>query len=528
MAENETNGFKQFMRVFQGIPLGKMISLAVILSMVAGGFVALVIWTNRPDYQLLFSNLDAKDASRIIEKLKDKQVSYRLEDGGHAIMVPDDKVYQLRLELASQGLPQGQNVGFEILNKLPFGTSEFIQKVKYQEALQGELERTIMQFDSVAEARVHIAPASNSPFVEPENQATASVVLRLEPGRTLDRRQLQGIINLVACAVEGLKPQNVTVVDMDGGLLSKGNGTQGDAEDTGSQFEYRRRIEKTLENRIQTMLEPVVGPNKVVAKVSAQVDFQQEKISEETYNPDSAVIRSEQHQKEVESGVSGLPSGSPDLKYDVYQTKGKMTSNSKKLEKENSVVNYEISKVNKQILNAVGDIKRLSAAVIIDGPYVTTTGANGKTIRKFVPRSRKEMKEFQDIVKKAIGFDGNRGDQVSVTNIPFAIDNNAVKPAPVAHADWMDYLRKGMKPLFNILLVVLFFLFALKPFRNWLKQTKDYFGSQALPARAGVPELGAPSPEEGGQIRKDQILDLTRTDPEKIVTVIRSWIQEGK
>ncbi|MBW2096481.1 MAG: flagellar M-ring protein FliF, partial [Deltaproteobacteria bacterium] len=275
MAEHETNWFGQLMQVFQGLPLARMITFAVILSLVAGGFIALVIWTNRTDYQILFSNLDATDASRITEKLKSKKIPFQLEDGGRAIMVPENQVYQLRLEMASQGLPKGRNVGFEVFDKLPFGTTEFVQKLKYQEALQGELARTIMQFDSVEQARVHIVPVGDSLFVEPDKKATASVVLRLQSGRALDRRQLQGIINLVACAVEGLKPENVTVVDMDGGLLSGGKGEDQGAEMSSSQFEYRRKLEKSLENRIRTMLEPVVGANKVVAKVSAEVDFRQ-------------------------------------------------------------------------------------------------------------------------------------------------------------------------------------------------------------------------------------------------------------
>jgi flagellar M-ring protein FliF len=528
MAEHETNGFGQLVQVFRSLPLARMIMFAVILSLVAGGFIALVIWTNRPDYQILFSNLDANDASRIAEELKSKKVPFQLEDGGRAIMVPENQVYQLRLDLASQGLPKGRHVGFEVFDKLPFGTTEFVQKLKYQEALQGELARTIMQFDSVAQARVHIAPAGDSLFVEPQKKATASVVLRLLPGRTLDRRQLQGIINLVACGVEGLKPENVTVVDMDGGLLSGGKEEDQGAELSSSQFEYRRKLEKSLENRIRTMLEPVVGSNKVVAKVSAEVDFRQIHISEESFDPDSAVVRSEQRQKETASGDKGLPSGSPDLKYDVYQTQGKATANSKKFEKENSVVNYEISKVNKQVISSVGDIKRLSAAVIIDGPYVSTAGQNSEKIQKFQPRSRKEMKEFQNIVKRAIGFSEDRGDQVSVSNIPFAIEKMSAS-APEAKPGWMIYAKKGMKPFFNILLVALFFVFALKPFRNWLRQTKEYFVPQALPAGEGVPELGPPSSDQAGtHLKKEQILDLTKTDPEKIVAVIRSWIEEGR
>ncbi|RLB20198.1 MAG: flagellar M-ring protein FliF [Deltaproteobacteria bacterium] len=527
MADGENKGTPPLVEVFRGIPLGKKISFAVVACLLIGGFVALMTWTNRPDYQILFANLETSDAAQIADKLREKRIPFLLEDGGRAILVPDDKVYDLRLELASQGLPRGGNVGFEVFDKMPFGTTEFVQRLKYQQALQGELARTIMDFDSVAQARVHIVQPDESLFVEPEQQARASVVLKLSQGRSLDRRQLQGIVNLVACAVKNLRPENVTVVDVDRGLLIGPHEDSTVGPMSEDQFEYKRMLEKTLENRIRSMLEPVVGHNKVVAKVSAEVDFKQVHISEETYDPDSAVIRSEQRQKEKAIGGKTLPSGSPDLKYEVYQTSGQTSASTNQIEKENSVINYEINRVNKQIISAAGDVKRLSAAVIIDGPYTVEKDEKGNEVRKFVPRSRKEMKNFEEIVKKAIGFNEARGDQVTISNVPFAIQKE--KEIQVASkSPWLGYLKKGSKPFFNVILIFLFFFFVVRPFKNWLNQAKEYVGPQALPPGKELPQLA--SGGEGGSIeaiRKEEILDISRAEPDKIAEVIRRWVREG-
>jgi flagellar M-ring protein FliF len=528
MAANETNMTQQLIQMLRAIPPAKKVTFVLILFALVGGFMALGWWANRPDYQVLFSNLSTADAGRIVERLKEKQIPFQLREGGGVVMVPDQNVYELRLELASEGLPQGRNVGFEIFDEMPFGTTEFVQRLKHQQALQGELARTIMDFDAVAQARVHIVTTNESLFVEPESRATASVVLRLNQGRALDRRQLQGIINLVACAVEGLKPENVTVVDMEGGLLSKAGEGEGLGDVSGNQFEYKRKIEQTMEQQIRNMLEPVIGANKVVAKVSAELDFKQVNISEERFDPESTVIRSEQRQKETAKGMGGLPSGSPDLKYDIYQTGGgDATASGKSVSKENEVINYEINRINKKIVNSVGDIVRLSAAVVIDGPYVSEKGEDGKEVSKFAPRSRREMKGFEDIVKRAIGFDDVRGDQVAVSNIPFAI-HQGEKVMAEEPAVWLDYAKKSTKPLFNVFLAVLLLFFVIRPLRNWLKQAGQYVGPTALPAGADVPQLEAGSGKLSGDlISKNQVLDISRTEPEKIAGVIRSWIREG-
>ncbi|MBN2125239.1 MAG: flagellar M-ring protein FliF [Deltaproteobacteria bacterium] len=526
MAERKQNFFEQFFHVLKAIPTGRKISFLVTIGIVVGGFVALLLWTNRPDYQVLFSNLETGDASRITETLKERRIPFQLKDGGRTVLIPDEMVYQSRLDLASEGIPRGQNIGFEVFDKMPFGTTEFVQKMRYQQALQGELARTIMQFDAIERARVHLVPTNDTLFAEPERPSTASVVLRLYPGKTLDRRELQGIVNLVACAVEGLKPGNVTVVDMAGGLLS------GEEDEAGvmsrSQFEYQRKLEKSLEQRIQTMLEPVVGRNGVVARVSADVDFRQVDIVEEKFDADNPVIRSEQRQKETTAASRDLPAGSPDTKYQLYDNQvASSTSSGNNFEKENTVINYEISKINRRINSAAGDVKRLSAAVIVDGPYVREKGGDGNTAPTFSPRSRKEMKTFEDIVKKAIGFSEQRGDQVTVSNIPFGLQGEE-GGIPEAGTPWVEYAKKGMKAFINILLVLLFFLFAMRPFKKWLNQAGEYVVTKELPMREESPRLTPSKSEEGLPMdTRGKVLELTRRDPSMTAEIIRGWIGEG-
>ncbi|PKN27105.1 MAG: flagellar M-ring protein FliF [Deltaproteobacteria bacterium HGW-Deltaproteobacteria-21] len=531
MAEIGKDTIRQFLHILRSIPTGRKISLALSTAVVVAGFVALLLWVNRPDYQVLFANLETADASRITQKLAEKKTPYQLKEGGSAILVPSEMVYQLRLEMAGDGLPRGQNVGFEIFNDMPFGTTEFVQRLKYKQALQGELARTIMGFDSIAQARVHIVPAGDSLFAEDERPATASVVLRLHGGRSLDSRQIQGIINLVARAVEGLKPDNVTVVEMSGGLLSKGFEEDHATAMSKTQFDYQQKLERSLQNRIQTMLEPVVGTNKVVARVSAEVDFERVNLVEEKFDPDKVVVRSEQRQKESSGPGRGAAAGSPDLQAQIYPTQTAAGSSSARgFERENATVNYEINKVSRQVTNSVGDVKRLSAAVIIDGPYVQDKGSDGKMASKFIARNKKDMKVFEDIVKKAIGFTETRGDQVSVSNIPFVLQEEE-RMGSEALPWWMDYGKKATKPVFNLLLVCLFLLLTVKPFRRWIHQTGQLLNQPAaLPRGQTAGSLAAPTGEQQAEEKSatSNLLEISKGNPEAVAHIIRQWISEGR
>jgi len=517
---------KNIIEMFKAIPLGRKISFAITFLLIIGGFVAVFIWTNKTEYQVLFSNLDTTDAGDITQRLSEENIPYQLKDGGTAILVPIDQVYDLRLTFASEGLPKGDNVGFEVFDDMSFGTTEFVQKLKYQQAIQGELARTIRQFDSIDRARVHIVQAGDSLFAEPEKEATASVVVRLKSGKTLDQRQLQGIINLVACAVEGLKPNNVTVVDMAGGILTKAGEEDTVSAMTSTQYEYKKKIESGYEKQIQTMLEKVVGVDKVVARVSADIDLKQISTSEETFDPDSAVVRSEQTQSESSTETVATAQGSPDLQYEIYQTEGETGTTGDRYAKSNSIINYEISKVNRQVLDTSGNIERLSAAVIIDGTYVDVTDADGNVVQQYVARTSKEMKTFEDIVKKAIGFSDTRGDQVTVSNISFGMPKEEIAVTE-DEGGLMDYAKKSYKPLINIGLIVLFLLIVIRPLKKFLTGAGgEYMPVRSLQQGESRP-LEALSPElQIRQSNRQQLIDMTKKNPDVAADIIKTWINE--
>ena len=523
-------GVGNIIEVFKAMPAGKRISFLITFVIVVGGFIALFTYTNRPNYTVLFSDLDSVEASKITEKLKENRVKYQFKDGEGTILVPDDMVHQLRLDMAAEGiLPKGGNVGFEIFDDMSFGTTEFVQKLRYTQALQGELARTIKEFDTIDNARVHIVAAGDSMFAVDEKPATASVVLRLHPGRTLNPRQLQGIINLVSGSVEGLKPENVSVVDMEGGILTKGSDKGGVGNISSDQFEHQRKVAESYEKKIVSMLEPVVGMNKVVARVSVDVDYKIVNQTEENYDPDSQVIVSEERLKETNTDGNRIAQGSPDLLNQGVQTGSELSGTSANLyEKETSTINYKINKLNRQTVNESGDIQRLSASVIIDGPYETATDEQGNTVKTFTGWDRKQMKIFENNIKNAIGFDSERGDQVTVSNVEFGTEQESMAEMPTEGSDgWMSYLKKGSKPILNIIMIALFFLVAIKPFKKWLNQSSEFVSARALPQAIEREDLSSPAPDmQSRQNEKLRLLEATKQNPDIAADIIKTWLNE--
>lgn len=523
MAEGTGN----IIEVFKAIPPGKRISFFITFALVVGGFIALLMYTNQPDYQILFSNLDTSDAAKITEKLREERVKYDLKDHGSSIYVPSEQVYQLRLDLATEGLPKSSGVGFEIFDNTSFGTTEFVLKLRYRQALQGELARTIKEFDSISQAKVHIVPAGDSLFAEEDKPAAASVAIRLNKGRKLNQRHLQGITNLVAASVEGLKPENVSIVDMEGGMLSNGYDEDILGSAGSTQFDQKRRLAEGYEKDILGLLEPVIGINKVRAKVTVEVDFDSENISEEKYDPDSAVVYREERTKETTSEGNRLPSGSPDTGEDSASMNVTASELANKTEKEESSLNYLINKINRQAFDSPGDIIRLSAAVLIDGPYEQGTDEQGNTTQVFKPRDKKEMSNFEDIVRKAIGYDEQRGDQVIVRNVAFSMEKPDFSDmAAEAPEGWMGYVKKGSKPFLNVILIALFFIIAIKPFRKWLSQTSEYVSANVQVQQAALEEPRDTPELQLKQNNKIRLLEATRENPDMAADIIRTWLNE--
>jgi flagellar M-ring protein FliF len=495
--------------------------LLIALAALGTALMVYVLWApSGGDYQVLYANLSQQDAGDIVAKLKEKSVPYELSGGGSAVLVPSDKVYELRLTLASEGLPRGGNVGFEIFNQQSLGTTEFVQKLNYQRALQGELVRTISQFPEVEDVRVHVVMPKESVFIDDYEPASAAVVLKMRPGRTLSRRQVEGMVHLVSAAVEGLKPENVKVVDMSGRILYAREEAGSTGALSSSQLEYQRSLEDGLKRKVEGMLEKVLGPGKAIARVSADVDFTQQSLTQEIFDPDSAVARTRQHSQETSSGQAGLALGIPGPDDDANQSgEGTSARDSKeRFRRSQESISYEISKLAKQVVSSVGTLKRLSVAVIIDGVYKEAEGGE----KTFVPRSKKELASFEAIVKRAVGFDEERGDQVEVTSIPFVLPEEA----PAQSEGWLRLLGRvfsaaNLWMLAKLAVALLLIFFVLRPAATGLARG-GWGGAATLPAGSTRLELGM---SEGKRLEaRQEAMLLARSDPEKTAELLRGWL----
>jgi flagellar M-ring protein FliF len=519
------------------------LAVAIVLLASAAAFGSLIYWNSTPDYQVLFSNLSQEDAGEMVAKLKEKRIPFELSPGGSSILVPRDKVYDTRLTLTAEGLPKGGGVGFEVFDRTSLGTTDFVQKLNYQRAMQGELARTIRQIKEVEQARVHIVTPKESLFVDEQKKPTASVFLKTRSGMSLSPSQVEGIVHLVASAVEGLDPGHITVVDTSGRVLSKRQDSSLIGQMTTNQLEYQRNLEEGYKRKIQGMLEEVLGLNKAIARVSADIDFQQVDITEERFDP-TGVVRSEQKNSEKSSSNSGVKAVETKSETAAEAPAGRARARApqeaaakapapapapfqnSQAERQNEIRNFEISKINKHIKNPVGSVKKLSVAVIVDGNYKEAADAKGgaKT-RQFVARSPEEMEKIESIVKTAMGYDENRGDQVEVATMPFswAVAEEDPRAVP-AGIPWREYLLVAYKPAVSLVLAALFIFFVVRPL---LKRKGAAPGEASLLAGGPAPALaaeGAPALKTG-DIR-EQTLQLAQGNPSKTVGIVKTWLNE--
>lgn len=506
---------KNLPSIIKELPPKKRTALLSAIVMSIAFLILSLLWSQKEDYSVLFSNISQSDAGQIIQRLKEMKIPYKVDSNN--IYVPSDKVYDIRLQLASQGLPQGGGVGFELFDKTSFGTTDFVQKLNYTRALQGELARTIMSLSEVQQCRVHLAIPQKSLFSKEDESPTASVLVKLVRGRTLSQSQIHGIVHLVSSSVEGLNPKNVTIIDDTGELLTpKRDDIMGL---TNTQFEYQQKYEKLLESKVIEILEPIVGKGKVRAKVAASIDFSKIEKMEERYDPDSQVIRSEQ--KNSEKSMPAISGGIPGVSSNVPNKPSQVGLSQEQSEKKNETINYEISKMTSHVINPSGEIKRLSVAVIVDGNYAAQQGSKEK---KYVQRTEEEIKYYEELVKKAVGYTESRGDEVKVVNMPFEAEPSEETKAGIA--DYIPIAIKASKYLTPLLVVIFFFLFILRPLMKNLAIQKVTQQVPEMTAKVEVPE----SPEERKELTfsKERLIDWVEQNPMQTVNLIKTWIEEKK
>jgi flagellar M-ring protein FliF len=424
--------FRPFVDLWQRLTLAQRGGLVLATGLVIAVIAGAVSYTMRPVYTTLYSGLDGKDASQIVDKLRDQKVPFVVSADGGTIKVPQEQVSELRLGFAGAGLPRSGEIGYELFDKPMLGMTDFVQQMNYHRALEGELGRTITELEAVDGARVHLVVPSQRLFREDQKPATASIVLQLKPGATLSAQQVQGIAYMTAYSVEGLEVENISIMDTRGSLLT-GRAARNDMVGlSATQLEVQNQVEKDLELKALALLENTLGPGRAQVKVTAKLNWNRVERTVENYDAERAATLSEERQESSGDNAAG---------------NGNSTS-------ERSVTNYQVPKTVEKYVPEVGNIERLSASVLVDGNYKVTKNADGTEARTYSERSPQELEKYRTLVATAIGLDRKRNDELTVVSFPFAQDELMVQEKP-AGLPWTQILEKV---LLGLALVGLFLL----------------------------------------------------------------------
>ncbi|GAB1394013.1 flagellar basal-body MS-ring/collar protein FliF [Rhodocyclaceae bacterium] len=516
--------------------LGAIAAIALAIALLVGAW----LWTKEPPYGILFANLSDQDGGQIVTTLQQQNVPYKLEGSG-AIKIPANMVHDVRLRLASQGLPRGGLVGFEVMETQKLGVSQFAEQINYQRGLEGELARSIQTLGAVRAARVHLAIPKQTAFLRDEMKPSASVLVSLQPGRALDGAQIAGIVHLVSSSVPQLNPANVSVIDQDGKLISQQNDPLKNAGMDPNQLKYVKEIEARYLSRVEAILEPLMGKGNFRAQIAAEVDFSHVDQVEESYLPNPAPDTAVRSQQTAESGngtppamgVPGaltnqppVPATAPITNPQVGGAGGAANANNNYTR--NATINYELDKTVKHTRGTPGVVKRLSVAVAVNhkkGPE--KDGKPGKA----TPPSADELKRINDLVREAVGFNQARGDSISVASADF------VPPTPELIPDlplWKDPAAIAFAREFGQYLI-----FAIIAFLVWSKLLKPIFEMVAATAHRGEAEEKAAgeAAEEGaeghihlGPTFEDRVKaaqELAHQNPKVVAELVKEWMGAG-
>lgn len=475
---------------------GKLLLVAGVAAVVAV-MVVFWLWSQQPDYRVLFSNYSDKDGGAIVAALEKLNVPYKFSDSGTAIMVPAAQVHQIRLKLAADGLPKGGNIGFELLENQKFGVSQFVEQVNFQRGLEGELERSIQSIAAVEVARIHLAIPKPSVFVRDQQKPTASVLLNLRPGRTLDAQQVSAVVHLVASSVPNLPTTNVTVVDQNGNLLSETAKKVGAKNLDPEQLKYVDEIQQSIVKRVESIITPIVGAKNVRAEASAEIDFSSQEQAAEVYKPnqqpDAAAVRSMQSNETnsatgATGGIPGALSNQPPPAATAPITTESAAANAQAAgnaaptnTEKNLTTNYEVDKTVSYKQQPMGGIKRLNVAVVVNNMPVVDKATGKVTYR---PLTTAEKTQINDLAMQAMGFNRERGDSLAIVNTSFAAEPQEVLPAiPLwENPQIIDHAKDVLRLLVGVIALFIIYRKALKPLLNKLSP----------PAPVAVGQDGAP------------------------------------
>ena len=434
----------------------------IILGVAAIGTVVLMIvlfgLLNQPSFSTLYTNIHEDDAAKIIEQLNTDKIPFKLENSGKTILVPSESVYETRLSMAGKGIPSSGIVGYEIFDKSTLGMSEFVQKLNYKRALEGELARTILQQDGIESARVHIVVPEKSIFKSERKEPTASIVVKLKNDANLDHESVSAILNFVSSSVEGLKQNRISLMDTHGRLLSKDNGNDEFGISTSKQYELKQNIENYLSQKAQTLLDNVVGFGNSMVQVDIDLDFDQVEKTMELYDPESQIAVSEQTIKTENTGSNMVDSSAQ--------------------VSENSTINYEISRTVQKVIQASGAIKKLTVAAVVNEVPQTVKGKDETTV-VYKPRPEAQLLKLEQIIKNSVGYDQKREDSFSLVNIPFEtnlpgdLDNESLESPGAFDLQNMDQIINIIMVLVGIIASML----VIKSLMSKIKKEKILIGT---------------------------------------------------
>ena len=537
---------------FAGLDQRQRLRLALGVALFVAIAVVGLVMGRQSEWRVLYSNLADKDGGAVIAQLTTLNIPYKYTEGGGSILVPAERVHDVRLKLASLGLPKGSVSGFEMMESNRFGMTQFQERLTFQRGLEGELTRSIQALSSVSSARVHLALPNQNGFFREQQKPSASVLLSLHPGRTLDRTQLAGIVHLVASSVPEMNPSAVSVLDDTGKLLSNTEGTGGaDAE----QLQYVQQIEQIYSRRILDILEPIVGKQNIKAQVTAELDFSQTESTTESHKPnqtpDSSAVRSQQMVESINgitptppAGVPGATTNQPPaqpsapingqaqpLAANGQTGSGSAANGSSKKE---SIINYEVDKTVRVVKGATGIIKRINAAVVVNNQSVTDD--KGKTTS--VPLTEAQIEKMTALVRETVGFNRERGDSVNLMNAPFAAEKSEGDGIPLwRQPEIVDIARSFAWPLGTLALAALVLLGVIRPVMKTIAQppiiASDLDEGNRLDALEGEtpdrPQLGGPASADNAQataaeLRLEDARKLTRDNPAAVANIVKTWI----
>jgi flagellar M-ring protein FliF len=466
----------QLRKLIASLSLGQRIMLVSVAILVVAGVVGLVHWRKESDFRPLFTNLAPEDAGAVVQKLKESGADYRLEQGGTTVLAPSSRIAELRLELASAGLPKSGRIGFELFDKTNFGATEFTEKVNYRRALEGELERSIMTLTEVDNARVHITFPRDSVFLESQQPAKASIIVRLRPGAHLSKQNVYAITNLAASAVEGLAPESVSVIDAQGNLLGRprAQNAAADSQPPDGNLDYKQKIEADLLNKVNATLEPLLG-SKFRAGITVECDFTRAEQSEESLDPTKSVmLTSMKTDEETGTQTAGVPGTASNLPRPSARPSATGSGTTHHTEN----ITYQTSRTVRHTVLPQGVVKKIFASILVDQD-VRWQGVGTKAKRNIDPPSPEKLKTIKDLVAGVIGITAERGDMILVETLPFEATLNAepppapVSPAPAKYPPWLaPYVNDpkkliiGASAVVGLLLVCTVFMVMMLRRRN--------------------------------------------------------------